>query len=67
MGLERGPFSFVSTVGTSHISDDRWSDVEGAGLGATLCPISVALVVRDQKLLAVSCLEGDLREELLLE
>jgi hypothetical protein len=39
---------------------------EGAGLGATLCPISVSSVVPDQKLLTVSWLEGDLREELLL-
>jgi hypothetical protein len=40
--------------------------LEGAWLGATLCPISVSSVVSDQKLLAVSWLEGDLREELLL-
>jgi hypothetical protein len=40
--------------------------VEGAGLGATLCPITVSSVVPDQKLLAVSWLEVDLREELLI-
>jgi hypothetical protein len=39
---------------------------EGAVLGETLCPISVSSVVPDQKLLAVSWPEGDLREELLL-
>jgi hypothetical protein len=38
---------------------------EVAGPGASLCPISVSSVVRDQKLLVVSWLEGDLREELL--
>jgi hypothetical protein len=36
--------------------------VEGAGLGATLCPFSVSSVLPDRKLLAVSWLEGDLRE-----
>jgi hypothetical protein len=41
--------------------------VENAVLGATLCSVSVALVVPGQKLLAVSWLEGELREELLLE
>jgi hypothetical protein len=34
--------------------------VERAVLGATLCSISVALVVPGQKLLAVSWLEGEL-------
>jgi hypothetical protein len=40
--------------------------VEGGGLGATLYSISVLSVLPDQKLKAVSWLEGDLREELLL-
>jgi hypothetical protein len=40
--------------------------VEGAGLGATLCSISVLSVLPDQKLKAVSWLEGDLQEESLL-